>query len=65
MDCRIRDCRVVCREGSIVSAPPVFFWCSQLTQSTKCYMKIQWHMFIGRKMGLPPLVTLIYFNWKH
>ena len=25
MDCRIRDCRVVCREGSIVSVPPDFF----------------------------------------
>ena len=36
-----------------------------LAQSRKCYMKIQWLMCTGRRMGLPPLLTLIYFNWKH
>ena len=36
-----------------------------LAQSRKCYMKIQWYVCIGRRMGLPRLLTMIYFNWKY
>ena len=70
MDCGIRDCRIVCREDSIVSVPPNFFvqpveTTGTLTQSRKCYMKIQWYVCTGKRMGLSPLLTLIYFNWKY
>ena len=46
MDCRIRHCRIVCWEGSIVSVTLIFLVQSvettgTLAQSRKCYMKIQ------------------------
>ena len=70
MDCRIRDCRVVHRDGSILSLPPDFLVeplkkTGAFAQSKKCYIKIQWHMCITKMMWLLPLLTLIYFNWKY
>ena len=70
MDCRIRDCRIGCREGSKFLCPLIFLvqpfkTTGTLTQSRKCYMKIQWHGCISRRMGPSPFLTLIYFNWKH
>ena len=69
MDCR-RDCRIVHRQGSKVSLTPEFFGVA--SQNGRCFGTIKKvlyedtkHMCIGRRMGLPLLLTLIYLNWKH
>ena len=63
MDCRIRDCRIIHNEGSIVSVPPDYLvqpveTTGTLARSRKYYMKIQWHEVHWQDDGTTSIVDI-------